>query len=217
MKDTEKIHRASLAFLNSIGKVGHYLRIRIYKRRNQKKFIHRNLSNPLASYPIHDKIREWYTLYTSTQEQRCNYPKDGRKFAPLKNRFISAKKSPTRCIFTKSNKMNSSNTNASPEKSSKPLPATSGTQNIFLPGKALLEKSNMSSPSVTGNENDKEKSTAAIIQKLEETLAIWNSGKPTREAWRRYQVESRRLINELKWTKKNPKQILFSKTDSLDT
>ena len=56
----------------------------------------------------------------------------------------------------------------------------------------------MSSPSVTVNEHDKEKSTAAIIQKLEETLAIWNSGKPTREAWRRYQVESRRLINELK-------------------
>ena len=56
----------------------------------------------------------------------------------------------------------------------------------------------MSSLSVTENENDKEKSTAAIIQKLEETLAIWNSGKPTREAWRRYQVESRRLINELK-------------------
>lgn len=94
--------------------------------------------------------------------------------------------------------MKHSKDNTSSEKSSKHLPATSGTQNIFLPGKALLEKSNMSYPSVNENGSGKEKSTAEIIIQLEENLKRWKTGKPTRSRWIAYQRESRRLINELK-------------------
>jgi hypothetical protein len=94
--------------------------------------------------------------------------------------------------------MKHSKDNASSEKSSKPLPATSGTQNIFLPGKALLEKSTMSSLSENENARGKEKSTAEIIRQLEENLEKWKAGKPTRSRWIAYQRESRRLIEEMK-------------------